>query len=622
MPYQWDPAGYSGAYSGFGQPTGQTDPGGQSDLGGQNTGQQVGAWQQAGYGHNHVVAQHPAPPGFSAPASAPPLSGAPGYDSTGQHGFAPQQALVAALSDGAPLCQEYAAGALRHLATTEQNKAAIMRAGAVQPLAALLLSAGNPASQAEAAGVLAQLATDAANPPAMLEAGVIKRLYAILVGDCSSSYRATAAEALQLLQQEPGRDLEPAATVAIARPNDQQAAKQDEAAALLSDRGCAKPAVKASAPAPDPALAPVNRDYDVFISHRGPDTKLVFVGHASWWCMEELRIATTESKHKIKPVFFIVKPGSVNEAALAESLADMQKSLPATPDSKLQEWRDALTWVKGLGGVSGWLHDPKKQSQAELVEAVTASILGALDVKARHLPAVVGLDARVLELVSGLQLQDSHVLGTFLKGKRRVIWEEMLERLRHARDLPVQNNDKVFQRLRISYDGLGSGLSGQSGLSVLIGQCLVSVDKEGYLAMHDQLRDMGRAVEERGLDMRQDLTMCERKRLTLTDAHQLQQLLARKNGPLSSLEGLWASPSRDLPPHLLEGCSALRLLMISSHVDVTGMDPKQLRYLRWLCCPFPELPIDLSGAHSLAVLELGYSEELLKLPDKVVHANT
>ncbi|KAK9811249.1 hypothetical protein WJX72_000638 [[Myrmecia] bisecta] len=118
---------------------------------------------------------------------------------------------------------------------------------------------------------------------------------------------------------------------------------------------------------------PANGDYDVFISHRGPDTKLGFVGFVE------------------------------------ERLKLHNKSLPLTPNSKLQEWRDALTWVTGVGGVSGRLHESNKQSQPELVEEVTASILGVLDIKARHLPAVVGLDARVQELVSGLQLQDSHV---------------------------------------------------------------------------------------------------------------------------------------------------------------------------------------------------------------------
>ncbi|KAK9811725.1 hypothetical protein WJX72_009051 [[Myrmecia] bisecta] len=281
----------------------------------------------------------------------------------------------------------------------------------------------------------------------------------------------------------------------------------------------------------------------------------------------------------------------------------MQRSLPQTPVSLLESWKAALTWVKGVGGVSGWVHDPTTQSEAELVDKVIANILDALTIT-RALPSLAGIDFRIEELLKSpvlrqdeanvqhgtdllrMRLGEMHglrptmvqacaglpltlkVLGGFLNGKSAAIWTETLHKLRQAKDLPVDDNNKVFQRLRISYDGLdweeqqmfldvaclllgrsaatakriwaGSGWSPHSGLFLLTSRCLLTVDEDGNLAMHDQLRDMGRAIEARGPGMRQDLPITDRKRLWLSDKEQMR-LLKKAGGALPNLAGLDAT---------------------------------------------------------------------------------
>jgi hypothetical protein len=80
----------------------------------------------------------------------------------------------------------------------------------------------------------------------------------------------------------------------------------------------------------------------------------------SWWCLEELRTAM-ETRSRVLPIFWGTKPGSINQALLNKSLIKMCKDLPQAPAERLEEWRSALQWVKGVAGVTGWEHEPGKE---------------------------------------------------------------------------------------------------------------------------------------------------------------------------------------------------------------------------------------------------------------------
>ncbi|KAK9811496.1 hypothetical protein WJX72_004818 [[Myrmecia] bisecta] len=403
----------------------------------------------------------------------------------------------------------------------------------------------------------------------------------------------------------------------------------------------------------------------------------------------------------------------------------------ASPSAQVAEPQDT-------GGVSGWVHDSNKQSEAELVHKVSANILGALTIT-RSLPPLVGVDDSMKNLLNGPALQQdqevrmlglagmggigkttlatalfnrllpqfttahcfladirSHgsglqhmqqqmlqelcdwkdaplpksthdgmdllrmrlggrkacaclpltlkVLGSFLRGKSPAIWTETLASLRRAEDLPVDDNHKVFQRLQISYDGLnwqqqqmfldvaclllgrgadtakriwaGSGWSPDTGLYLLTSRSLLTVDEDGNLAMHDQLRDMGRAIEARGQDMQQDLPITDRKRLWLSNEGHIK-LLTKAGGALPNLTGLHATACQELPAKVFNGSSLRICILDDSRAPFTALpEQKELCYLSWQRCPLSELPSKLADFSRLAVLNLRNSD-LASLPEKL-----
>ncbi|KAK3435864.1 hypothetical protein EUGRSUZ_C00296, partial [Eucalyptus grandis] len=125
------------------------------------------------------------------------------------------------------------------------------------------------------------------------------------------------------------------------------------------------------------------------------------------------------------------------------------------------------------------------------------------------------LSSNIVATTGGLPLA-LVVIGSLLKEKDQIVWEETLEKLRNA---PYE---KVKEKLRISYDTLeyeekqmfldiACFLIGtdkriatcfwvdlnffpNSSLQILINHSLIKIDYNNQLRMHDQLRDLGRAI--------------------------------------------------------------------------------------------------------------------------------
>ena len=85
---------------------------------------------------------------------------------------------------------------------------------------------------------------------------------------------------------------------------------------------------------------------------------------SSWWCLEELRICTSERREAVLPVFYDVQPGDYDAALLVRSEKEMRADLPSTPRDTKQQWVDALSWVRGVSGVTGWVHSSAKECAA------------------------------------------------------------------------------------------------------------------------------------------------------------------------------------------------------------------------------------------------------------------
>ena len=84
-------------------------------------------------------------------------------------------------------------------------------------------------------------------------------------------------------------------------------------------------------------------------------------------CLEELRICTTERREAVLPVFYDVHPGNYDAALLTRSYYELRADLPKTPRDTKQRWVDALTWVQGISGITGWVHSSAKECAAAVV---------------------------------------------------------------------------------------------------------------------------------------------------------------------------------------------------------------------------------------------------------------
>ena len=84
-------------------------------------------------------------------------------------------------------------------------------------------------------------------------------------------------------------------------------------------------------------------------------------------CLEELRICTSERREAVLPVFYDVQPGDYDAALLLRSYHEMRADLPNTPRDTKQRWVDALTWVRGVSGVTGWVHSSAKECATTLL---------------------------------------------------------------------------------------------------------------------------------------------------------------------------------------------------------------------------------------------------------------
>ncbi|KAK9845999.1 hypothetical protein WJX81_008025 [Elliptochloris bilobata] len=197
---------------------------------------------------------------------------------------------------------------------------------------------------------------------------------------------------------------------------------------------------------------------DVFLSHRGPDSKRHLVSHLvqrleraslnvfvdytmpkgveSWktilaklrgarrivillsprfeescWCLEEVR-AAAQRLDAVLPIFLNRAPGQCNTSELQRAEVELRKEEPGAPANVVERWRMA---VESLGSVSGWPQSSRTDYEAELVDDVLAELLRVLR-PLNHLSddSLVGLDQLVPRLMQ--ILKSNKVLGLWGMG--------------------------------------------------------------------------------------------------------------------------------------------------------------------------------------------------------------
>ncbi|KAI5079740.1 hypothetical protein GOP47_0005752 [Adiantum capillus-veneris] len=244
------------------------------------------------------------------------------------------------------------------------------------------------------------------------------------------------------------------------------------------------------------------------------------------------------------------------------------------------------------------------------------------------------LAGKVIHACNGVPLA-LETLGAHLYGKDMDFWVATVKVLKGHQHTLTPAQREVTAILRISFDGLGSEEERLMFLDIacfMLGEredrakrlwcetdaavlyfetlrlkCLVKIDEERNLTMHDLLRDMGREI----VVERSHKNVWERSHLWNEDEvrvvlqHEKGTSLVRGVKLLTLEEGReeWGVKS-------FAGMDFLRFLVLSGNGHITGnfsLFPKELRWFQWHWCPLEFLPSQLTLS-KVVVLDLSWSQ--------------
>ncbi|KAM1752728.1 hypothetical protein ACFXTH_010586 [Malus domestica] len=239
----------------------------------------------------------------------------------------------------------------------------------------------------------------------------------------------------------------------------------------------------------------------------------------------------------------------------------------------------------------------------------------------------LALEREVVNYCGGLPLA-LEVLGSTLFKRSVDEWRSILD------ELKIIPCGEIQAQLKISYDGLndnykrrifldiacffigmdkndvvqildGCGFYATTGIEVLLNRCLVTINRENKIMMHDLLRDMGRDI----VHAENPDVPGERSRLWhLEDAN---DVLINKSGT-EKIEGLALNlPSLEetsFSTEAFRNMKRLRLLQLN-YVQLSGGYQCLSKKLRWLCWhgfPLEFIPIELCQPNIVAI-DMQYS---------------
>ncbi|XP_061350461.1 disease resistance protein RUN1-like [Gastrolobium bilobum] len=247
--------------------------------------------------------------------------------------------------------------------------------------------------------------------------------------------------------------------------------------------------------------------------------------------------------------------------------------------------------------------------------------------EARPREDLIELSQSIVAYCGGLPLALA-VLGSFLHDRTKKQWESVLSKLK------IIPNEQVQKKLRISFDGLedqmerdifldiccffigkdrvyvteilnGCELHADIGITVLIERCLVKVEKNNKLGMHDLLRNMGREI------VRQSSPEEPEKRSRLWVHKEVLDVLMEHTGT-KAIQGLafklQGTNTDCFDTKAFEKMKRLRLL----HLDCVKLDgdyeylPKHLRWVYWQGFPLKYIP-DIFSLEKVVAISLKHS---------------
>ncbi|CAN6574939.1 unnamed protein product [Malus baccata var. baccata] len=253
----------------------------------------------------------------------------------------------------------------------------------------------------------------------------------------------------------------------------------------------------------------------------------------------------------------------------------------------------------------------------------------------------------IVDYCGGLPLA-LKVVGCLLAGKKsKVRWETTLDKLRNIPDATI------YETLKLSYDRLldhrvkgvfldiscffiglhinfvtailGSCFSVEVEITTLCDQCLLYIDEDEKLRMHDLIRDMGREI------VREEFPVELGKRSRLWHSEDAKSVLRNKSGT-EAVEGLHlflpehSDDEQSFSTKAFKKMWRLKFLELAN-VKLTGSYKhlsKELRLLSWIGFPLEAIPADFDQ-RNLVYLNLSNSkivrvwEDSDVLPQKLKH---
>ncbi|ONH93544.1 hypothetical protein PRUPE_8G237200 [Prunus persica] len=244
----------------------------------------------------------------------------------------------------------------------------------------------------------------------------------------------------------------------------------------------------------------------------------------------------------------------------------------------------------------------------------------------------IELSKEVVEYVKGIPLALKVMGSSFLRCKSKQEWEDQWNKLKRF------PSEEIKKALRVSYDGLEEnekeifldiacfhkdenidgvkrmlyirGFYGEVGIKVLIDRSLISI-WEGWIAMHDLLQEMGRAI------VREQCIEEPRKRSRLFIAEDVYQVLAnnQRTATVQAIFFDWSKIEKlNLNHANFEKMYQLRWLRVNYPrflKNITLIDsldlPNSLSYLEWEGYPLKSLPSKFSP-ENLVELHMPFSE--------------
>ncbi|XP_042962894.1 disease resistance protein Roq1-like isoform X3 [Carya illinoinensis] len=231
-----------------------------------------------------------------------------------------------------------------------------------------------------------------------------------------------------------------------------------------------------------------------------------------------------------------------------------------------------------------------------------------------------------LKCAAGLPLA-LKIIGSNLCGQDIKFWKSELKEYKR-----VQEHD-IYEKLKISYDGLddrtkkifldiacffkgrnreyvtlildGCGFNAYAGIKKLNDKCLITIDEDDKLMMHDLLEDMGKEI------VRQEAPEEPGKRSRLYSYEDVREVLERNKGT-EQIEGIlinfpsWEDSTIRLDSDVFAKMEKLRILKLTyffGHLDdcdgffCDGLNylSNELRVLHWPKCPLLSLPSNFHG---------------------------